>query len=195
MTIYTDGAARGNPGPAAFAYVLQRDGHEDIEAKGKLGDTTNNVAEYTALIRALEHARELGAKRVHVHSDSELMVRQMQGKYKVRNEGLLPLFEQARELTRSIDKVTFEHVRREANSQADRLCNEALDGDAKPRPKKLKSEKAKSAPRNDLVHDQAIQCLRTMAQAWSRGNANEPKPEDVWEQLWSILEEGGVLRK
>ncbi|MBM4072122.1 MAG: ribonuclease HI family protein [Planctomycetes bacterium] len=195
MTIYTDGAARGNPGPAAFAYVLKQEGKPDVEAHGKLGDTTNNVAEYTALVRALEHARKLGARRVRVHSDSELMVRQMQGRYKVKNEGLLALFEQARELATDFEHVAFEHVRREANGRADRLCNEALDGDAAHRKKPAKSAKGKAPLRNDQVDDQAVQCLRTMAYAWSRGNPHEPKPEAVWEQLWSILEEAGVLRK
>src|SRR5881392_2669478 len=87
-TIHTDGAARGNPGPAAFAYVIEQPGSPAIEVKGTLGETTNNVAEYTALLRALEHAKRLGAWQVLVHSDSELMVNQMQGKYKVKNEGL-----------------------------------------------------------------------------------------------------------
>jgi ribonuclease HI len=195
MTIYTDGAARGNPGPAAFAYVLKQEGQPDVEANGKLGDTTNNVAEFTALVRALEHARQLGAKRVRVHSDSELMVRQMQGRYKVKNEGLLALYEQASELVSDFDHVGFEHVRREANGRADKLCNEALDGGAAPRKKPAKTDRSKPPPRNDHVNDQAIQCLRTMAHAWSRGNPSEPRPEDVWEQLWSILEEAGVLRK
>jgi ribonuclease HI len=196
MTIYTDGAARGNPGPAAFAYILKQEGKPDVEANGKLGDTTNNVAEYTALVRALEHASKLGARRVRVHSDSELMVRQMQGRYKVKNEGLLPLYEQARDLASDFDHVAFEHVRREANGRADKLCNAALDGDAATaRKKHPKTDRAKAPPRNDMVNDQAIQCLRTMAHAWSRGNPHDPKPEDVWEQLWSILEEAGVLRK
>src|SRR5437868_1765974 len=95
LTIYTDGAARGNPGPAAFAYVMRRPGAPDIEEKGCLGDSTNNVAEYTALVRALEHAQRLGARRLIVNSDSELMVKQMAGEYKVKHEGLRPLYEQA----------------------------------------------------------------------------------------------------
>lgn len=193
MTIYTDGAARGNPGPAAYAYVLKQPGQADVEANGTLGETTNNVAEYTALVRALDHARKLGARRVRIHSDSELMVRQMQGAYKVNNDALRQLFEEARVLVRGFEHVSFDHIRREANSRADKLCNEALDGGAL-RKKPAKAHKAKP-PRNEHANDQAIQCLRTMAHAWSRGNPNEPKPEDVWEQLLSILAEADMLRR
>ena len=100
ITIHTDGGARGNPGPAAFAYVLERPGQDDIEEKGLLGVSTNNIAEYTALVKALEHAQKLGGRHVLVHSDSELMVKQMNGAYKVKNENLLPLFEAARKLVR-----------------------------------------------------------------------------------------------
>src|SRR5262245_15118520 len=83
-TIYTDGASRANPGPAAFAYIIERPGESAIEEKGCLGDTTNNIAEYTALIRALEHAQRLGGRRLVINSDSELMVKQMLGAYKVK---------------------------------------------------------------------------------------------------------------
>jgi ribonuclease HI len=197
FTIHTDGAARGNPGPAALAYIIERAGADDIEAKACLGETTNNIAEYTAVVRALEHARQLGARRVAVFSDSELMVNQMTGRYKVKNEGLRPLYEQARALADRFDSVTFRHVRREQNGRADRLCNEALDGvkggtTALPR---AKSAAAKLAPaRAEPVREEAVQCLRAVAAAWARGNPQDPRPEDVWEQLWTILEEGGVLR-
>jgi ribonuclease HI len=198
FTIHTDGAARGNPGPAAFAYVIEQNGSPPIEVKGTLGETTNNVAEYTALLRALEHAKRLGARRVLVHSDSELMVNQMQGKYKVKHEGLRPLYEEARGHVAAFDEVTFRHVRREQNGRADRLCNEALDGDAKAAPRPAAKKKAAPAQvdsgRADAVRQEALDCLRAVAAAWARGNPNEPKPEDVWEQLWTILEDGGVLR-
>jgi ribonuclease HI len=195
VTIYTDGAARGNPGPAAFAYVLQQDGAADVEVKGVLGTTTNNVAEYEALVRALEHARELGARRVRVYSDSELLVRQMRGEYQVKNEGLRSLFEEATALRRQFDAVAFEHVRRAQNSRADRLCNEALDGDRPARPRAKPRAKAAAAPAaREAVREQAMDCLRAVAAAWARGNPNDPRPEDVWEQLWSILEEAGALR-
>jgi len=95
FTIHTDGGARGNPGPAAYAFVISRPGQPDVEESGVLGNSTNNVAEYTALVKALERARALGARRVLVQSDSELMVKQMTGEYKVKNEGLRPLYEEA----------------------------------------------------------------------------------------------------
>jgi ribonuclease HI len=127
LTIHTDGAARGNPGPAAFAYVITRDGQPDIEENGCMGSATNNVAEYTALVRALRHAVQLGAERVSLFSDSELMVKQMNGEYRVKNEDLKPLFQEAKRLAAEIGDVTFRHVRREQNSRADQLCNESLD--------------------------------------------------------------------
>src|SRR4051812_13830594 len=92
--IHTDGGSRGNPGPAAYAYVIERPGTPAIEVKAFLGRTTNNIAEYTGLVKALEHARALGARELVVHSDSELMVKQLRGEYKVKNEGLRPLYEE-----------------------------------------------------------------------------------------------------
>src|SRR5437764_15472736 len=96
--IYTDGGSRGNPGPAAYAYTIECPGQPTIEEKGFLGDSTNNIAEYTGLIRALEHAKRLGARRLTVNSDSELMVHQMNGVYKVKHPGLLPLYQEANKL-------------------------------------------------------------------------------------------------
>src|SRR5205823_10311347 len=119
----------------AFSYVIRRpDGHIIEEHSQCLGDTTNNVAEYTALVRALERAQALGARKVLLHSDSELMVKQMRGEYKVKNEGLRDLYEQASRLERQFQSVTYQHVRRGDNSHADRLCNEALDGAAPKKP-------------------------------------------------------------
>ena len=128
LRIHTDGAARGNPGEAAFAYVISRDGQEPIEVAGLLGRTTNNQAEYTALVRALEHARRLGRDhRLVVHSDSELMVKQMNGEYRVKNEALRQLSLEASRHARRVGKVRYTAVRREQNELADRLVNEALD--------------------------------------------------------------------
>jgi ribonuclease HI len=189
VTIYTDGGARGNPGPAAFAYIIRRPGVPDIEEKGRLGHTTNNIAEYEALVRALERARQIGARRLQVFSDSELLVRQMEGEYQVKNEGLRPLYERAAALRRQFEAVTIRHIPREQNSRADRLYNQALDSDKKPAPKK-----GRAVVSQEGVRDQALDCLRSVAAAWARGNPGDPRPEEVWEQLWSILEEGGVLR-
>src|SRR5262249_39852201 len=130
LTIPPDGASRGNPGAAAFAYVIARKGRPTIENAGRLGELTNNQAEYAALVRALEHALKLGANhRVVLHSDSELMVKQMKGEYKVKNEDLRPLFQRARDLAKEFaGGVSFVHVRRELNKRADQLGNDALDG-------------------------------------------------------------------
>jgi ribonuclease HI len=198
LTIYTDGAARGNPGPAAYAYVIEGNGTPPIEEKKTFGTATNNVAEYTALVRALEHAARLGARRLAVRSDSELMVKQMNGQYQVKSEDLRALFQEAKALARRFDSVEIRHIPREHNRRADRLCNEALDAAAERRPapasarppaaRKVSSERQKS------VREEAIRCLTDAAGEWARGNPKSPPPEDVWDQLWSILEESGVLR-
>ncbi len=195
-TIFTDGASRGNPGPSAFAYVIKRQGTSDIEVNGRLPDTTNNVAEYTALVRALEHARQLGIRQVSIAADSELMVKQVQGSYRVKNEGLRPLYEEARELLDGFDSFTIRHVPRSDNSRADKLCNQALDGDRKTSAAGAGPARNKSAGAAlpDQVREEAIDCLRGVASAWARGNPSDPKPELVWDQLQSILEEAGVLR-
>ncbi len=124
----TDGGARGNPGPAAFGYVLETDDGTVLAAHGeKIGVATNNVAEYRALVEGLRKAGELQVDEVEVVSDSELLVRQMSGDYKVKNEALRRLYEEAIELADRFEKVTYTAVRREHNELADRLVNEALD--------------------------------------------------------------------
>ena len=124
----TDGGARGNPGPAAFAYVLEADDGTVLAAHGEtIGVATNNVAEYRGLIAGLEKAHELGVKEVEVVSDSELVVKQMRGEYRVKNETLRELSMRAARLAREIGSVTYTAVRREHNVLADRLVNEALD--------------------------------------------------------------------
>src|SRR5439155_19349150 len=108
LTIHTDGAARGNPGPAAFAYVIARDGAPPIEECGCLGRMTNHQAEYTALVRGLEHTARLGTEHhVQILSDSELMVKQMRGEYRVKNEELRDLYEEAQELARRFPSVRY----------------------------------------------------------------------------------------
>jgi ribonuclease HI len=124
----TDGGARGNPGPAAFGYVLETDDGTVLAAHGEtIGVATNNVAEYRALVEGLRKAGELQLDEVEVVSDSELLVRQMSGDYKIKNEALRRLYEEATELADRFESVTYTAVRREHNELADRLVNEALD--------------------------------------------------------------------
>jgi ribonuclease HI len=127
-TLHTDGGARGNPGPAAFAYVLEGDDGTVLAAHGEtIGVATNNVAEYRGLVAGLAKALELEVPEVEVISDSELLVKQMRGEYKVKNEALRELSLEAARLARRLDRVEYRHVRRAQNELADRLVNEALD--------------------------------------------------------------------
>lgn len=128
--LYCDGASRGNPGLAAAGFVLLDSGGAELAAAGEVigRNTTNNVAEYTALLLGLETAARLGVQRLRVRLDSELVVRQMLGLYKVRHEGLRPLFATAQRLRRGFARFAIEHVPREQNARADALANEALDG-------------------------------------------------------------------
>jgi ribonuclease HI len=127
-TLRTDGGARGNPGPAAAAFVLQDANGATITEGGRfLGECTNNVAEYEALIWGLETARDLGVRRITVLSDSELVVRQVTGVYRVKHENMRPPFLRALELLRGFESHDVRHVRRAENAEADRLVNEAID--------------------------------------------------------------------
>jgi ribonuclease HI len=123
-----DGAARGNPGPASYGVVI-RDGQGVLVAKLKkyIGRMTNNVAEYYGLIAALDYAESHGIRALRVESDSELMVKQMQGQYKVKSEDLRPLYERAKKMTLGFESFRIDHVYREQNREADALANEALD--------------------------------------------------------------------
>jgi len=124
----TDGGARGNPGPAAYGYVLEAEDGTLLAAHGeKIGIATNNVAEYSALIAGLEKALELEVSEVEVVSDSELMIKQMRGEYRVKKEALQELWGDATRIARRVGRVTYTAVRREPNALADRLVNEALD--------------------------------------------------------------------
>ena len=126
--LYTDGGARGNPGPAALAYVLEAPDGTILDSRGEaIGVATNNVAEYRALVAGLERAVELGVDALEVVSDSELVIKQMRGEYRVKNETLRMLSLQAARLAGRIGTVTYSSVRRGENELADRLVNEALD--------------------------------------------------------------------
>jgi len=127
----TDGGARGNPGPAAYGFVLEAEDGAVLAAEGAaIGVATNNVAEYRALIAGLERARDLGVRDLEVVSDSELLVKQMRGEYRVKNEALRELSVAAARLAREIGSVRYIAVRREHNELADRLVNDALDAQA-----------------------------------------------------------------
>jgi ribonuclease HI len=128
ITVYIDGGARGNPGPAGYGVrVEDASGAMLDELHGGLGVATNNVAEYNGLLAALKWALAHNERDVHVRSDSELLVKQMRGEYKVKHPGLQPLYGQARLLAAKLNRVRFEHVRRESNKEADRLSNLGMD--------------------------------------------------------------------
>jgi ribonuclease HI len=126
--LHTDGGARGNPGPAAYGFVLEADDGTVLAAEGQaIGSTTNNVAEYSGLVAGLRKAIELQVSELEVVSDSELMVKQMRGEYRIKNEALRGLSTEATTLARQLDRVEYRHVRRAHNELADSLVNDALD--------------------------------------------------------------------
>ena len=127
LVVHVDGGSRGNPGPAGYGVRIERADGSIIDLKQALPLATNNVAEYNGLLAALRWAVTNDIVTLHIRSDSELLVKQMQGQYRVKNQGLQPLYEEAVALTRKIGRVSFEHVRREFNKEADRLANEAMD--------------------------------------------------------------------
>jgi ribonuclease HI len=209
-TMYIDGASRGNPGKAAYAVVLARPGQPVVEEADTIGTASNNVAEYTALVEGLALAAELGVKKLNVFSDSELMVKQMNGEYKVKNEDLRSLYDEACRLRKEFEKVTIAHVRREQNKRADAIGNDALDGKPRKRGQPFiepdlpatpatASGVAPRAPKasvdDSTVRTDAIQCLADAARHWAANGVTGLSPEAVWEQLWSLLEEAGVLKK
>ena len=149
-----DGGSRGNPGPAAYGVII-RDGRGEIVAKLKkyIGRFTNNVAEYYGLIAALDYAESHSVKAIRIESDSELLVKQMRGQYKVKSEDLRPLFERALKMSKAFESFRIEHVYREQNREADALANEALDeveakAAGEPPTKKAVAPSAKSVPSN-----------------------------------------------
>ena len=128
VTAFIDGGARSNPGPAGYGvYVVQPDGTVIAELYGGLGIATNNVAEYNGLLAALQWAVDNGHTEIQIKADSELLVKQMRGEYKVKHPGLQPLYVRARLLVMQLDRVVFDHVRREFNTEADRLSNLGMD--------------------------------------------------------------------
>jgi ribonuclease HI len=212
-TMHIDGASRGNPGPAAYAIVLARPGMPVVEEADTIGKATNNVAEYTALVEGLRLATELGVKKLSVFSDSELMVKQMDGLYRVKNPELLDLYNEAKRLAGNFEKLTITHVRREQNARADAIGNDALDG--KPRKRgspplaaeerkerantssshRTSHQEREQAPSDARVREEALMILRSTAEVWASRGPDAVPAEAVWEQLWSVMEEAGVLKK
>ena len=129
--IHTDGASSGNPGPSGIGAVVSISGRKH-ELAEFIGSATNNIAEYTSIIRALELAQELGATRIEAFMDSELVVKQMRGEYKVKNAGLRPLFEKASALASSFSSFAIAHVPREQNKEADKLSKKGVEAGSKP---------------------------------------------------------------
>lgn len=131
ITAYFDGGARSNPGPAGYGvHIVDDEGNVLAELHGSLGVTTNNIAEYNGLIAAMQWAIDHNVTSLKIKGDSLLIIEQMRGNYKVKNEGLKPLHMKARMLAMQIGDVSFEHVRREHNKEADRLSNVGMDGNA-----------------------------------------------------------------
>lgn len=129
LIVNVDGGARGNPGPAAIGAVVQGPGGEVLEERGeRIGTATNNVAEYRALLLGIERAAELGASELELIGDSELIVRQVKGEYKVKDATLRGLHAEVKRALRPFERWSIRHVRREQNAEADRLVNAALDG-------------------------------------------------------------------
>lgn len=136
LVLHTDGGSRGNPGPAAIGVVVEVEKDGQTELLGEIGETigvaSNNVAEYRAIIRGLEEAERLGAASVSCLLDSQLVVEQLNGNYRVKHADMKPLHASVQDLRSRFALVTFQHVRREQNQEADRLVNEALDGQRSP---------------------------------------------------------------
>ena len=126
-TANVDGGSRGNPGPAGYGVHITRDDGTTVELKEAIGVATNNIAEYHGLLAALRWAVDEGVRSLHVKADSELLIKQMLGEYRVKNPGLQPLYDEAKQLVDHIGRVKFEHVRRQFNADADRLANEAME--------------------------------------------------------------------
>ena len=189
-SIHIDGGSRGNPGPASYAVVLRRPGHETIDECDRLGTATNNVAEYTALLRGLELARAYGVRELQVFSDSELLVKQMRGEYKVKNIELKSLQAEAAALCRRLGVVNFTHVLRGQNRDADRLCNEALDG--RPRPRAALADATDTDAGVTLTpvdarRDDAISLLSGAADCWATQGLAEPTVEEIVDRLRAIF--------
>ena len=190
--IHVDGASRGNPGPAAFAFVIDPASGPTVERAEVLSPTTNNVAEYTALVAALKSARDLHLTHLTIFSDSELMVKQIGGQYQVKNADLKPLYDEAKGLIRQFAAVTLSHVRREGNKRADELCNLALNAtgsvaQGSPAKKATPGKPAANTKGIDdrLYRDEVIDFLDTVVMAAKRGE--DASGAMIWDQVKQIM--------
>lgn len=177
LILHCDGASRGNPGPAGIGVALYRDGEtEPVAAIGEsIGRTTNNVAEYAALLRGLREALLRGASEIEVRTDSELMARQVQGRYKVNSPDLLPLFGEARLLLTKFDRATITHVLRGKNALADKLANQGIDA----------ARAAPSAPKSPRPPKKAAAATHALA--------DEAPPKKEFPHTYSTTENGEKL--
>lgn len=125
--LFIDGACRGNPGPAAYGFVIYKGEKKIKEGRGFIGKTTNNVAEYHALLEGLKALKRVGAKRAIIHSDSQLMVKQLMGEYRVRDPKLIFLHQKSMKLLKELKSMRILHIERARNREADKLANRALD--------------------------------------------------------------------
>jgi ribonuclease HI len=191
LTFFTDGASRGNPGPAAVSYVIQRDGEPDLTYGDTIGLNTNNFAEYTAMIRALAAAKQLRPKSIRLHSDSELMVKQLRGEYRVKHPDIQTLYQEAQELIDAFPRVEFVHIPRWQNAQADQLCNDALDGRMSATHQAVTND-SELPPTSTPETADILQLLSSIRAQWARGTG--PEVEAVWEQLLALLKRHKMLK-
>ena len=177
-----DGGSRGNPGPASYGVVI-RDGRGEIVAKLKkyIGRMTNNVAEYYGLIAAMDYAQSHGIRALRIESDSELLVKQMRGQYKVKSEDLRPLFERAQKMSKAFDSFRIEHVYREQNREADALANEALDETEGGKPKLPAPPKSESGAKSETS-------AKSQPSSKTEPPGSKPEPRKVQARF-----RGGVL--
>lgn len=192
VSIYTDGASRGNPGRAAISFCLEGDGVAPVEFSEAIGIRTNNFAEYTAMIRALKFASEIGATRVRLHSDSELMVKQMRGQYRVKHADIIPLHRAASDLVAKFERVEFVHVLRGENAEADHLCNEALDGRPSPIGAADRLLASAAATVEAAPIDAVLEFFERLHADWTAGHG--ATPEQAWLELRQVLLELKLLK-
>jgi probable phosphoglycerate mutase len=180
-----DGASRGNPGPASYAVLIRRPNGEVLERLRKeIGQSTNNVAEYYALIAALDYAQTHHLRKLRVRSDSELLVRQMKGHYRVKSFALRQLHERARQLAGSLDYFSIEHVPRELNREADALANAALDGTVEKRSAVSGQRLVSSTSAHEETRSRSFGTkleTRTIRARWRHGALHPAEPLDLLE--------------